>query len=88
MPPQLRVHRLRAFTTITKKFVIVAIANEATLFVGDQTVFTLGDKPFAHAFKICRIEIAIRCVAIMHQGMGRRLLWMLVRHFSTLVSTH
>ena len=65
MSPQLRVNRLGAFTTIAKEFIIITVANEATFFIGNQTVLTLGDKALAHSFKICRVEIAVVCVAIM-----------------------
>ena len=63
--PQLRVHRLGAFATIAEEFVVVAIANKATLFIGDQTVFTLGDKTLTHSLYVCRIETAVIGVAIV-----------------------
>lgn len=88
MSPQLRVHRLRTFSTITKELVIVAIANEATLFVGDQTVLAFGYKPLAHTFKICWVKVAIYCVVIMQFCMSRRQLRLLGVHFSTLVTAH
>jgi hypothetical protein len=85
--PQLRVNRLRTFAFIAKKFIVIAIANEPTLLIGDQTIFSLGNKTLAYSFKIRRIKIAIRCVAVMQLRMGCRLLWLLDRHFSTLVIT-
>ena len=88
MSPQLRVNRLWAFTTVTKKFIIVAINYEAILLIGNQTVFTLGDKTLTYSFYIVRIKIAIRCVAVMQLRMGCRLLWLFDRHFSTLVIAH
>jgi hypothetical protein len=68
MPPQLRVNRLWAISTVTKELVIVTVAHEATLFVSDQPVFAFGDKPFAHSLKIRRIKVAICRVAIMQLG--------------------
>ena len=65
MSPQLRVNRLRAFATIAKEFIVVAIYYEAAFFVRDQAVFTLGNKTLTHSLYVCRIKIAVVSVAIV-----------------------
>jgi hypothetical protein len=84
----LRVDRLWTFPAIAKEFIIIAIAYEATLFVRNQSVLAFGYKPLAHSFKICRIKVAVRRVAIMHFRVGGCQLWLLGVHFSTLVTAH
>jgi hypothetical protein len=88
MSPQLRVNRLRAFPPIAKEFIIVAVANEATLFISDQTVLAFSDKPLAHSLQIRRIKVAICRVAIMQLCVCSRWFWLLKVHFPTLVIAH
>ena len=86
--PQLRVNRLRAITTIAKEFIIIAISYEATLLIGDQTIFALGNKTLAHSRKIYWINISISSIVVMQLRMGCRLLWLFGSHFLTLVIAH
>ena len=88
MSPQLRVYRLGRFATIAEEFVIVTIANKATLFIGDQTVFTLGNKTLTYSLYICRIETTVVGVAIMQLCMGSCWFRLLASHFHTLVIGH
>ena len=84
----MRVNSLWASTTIAKEFIIIAIAYEATLLIGDQTIFALGNKTLAHSRKIYRVKISISRSAVMQLRMGCRLLWLFGRHFLTLVIAH
>jgi len=50
--PQIWIHGVWANTSISEKFIIIAVADEAPFFVGDESIHSFSHKALANPIKV------------------------------------